>query len=174
VYRLFKRLGVTQRQIAGLTGQSQSEVCEILKGRQVFNVLVLERVAGGFGIPRARLGVSYGETGPDSSSVAEEVDEAVKRRAVLAAMMNEPLVILGKPITLSLPTPTNGPLPSRVGMAHVRAVRAVTGRLRGVVRYCGGQAEQFAAAVARLRPSRITTTIQNFFIRLRIVTGVPT
>jgi hypothetical protein len=44
LYRLLKRLGVTQRQIAGLTGQSQSEVCEILKGRQVLNVLVLDRI----------------------------------------------------------------------------------------------------------------------------------
>ncbi|MBY8854580.1 helix-turn-helix domain-containing protein, partial [Saccharothrix sp. MB29] len=35
VYRLLRRHGVSQRQIAALTGQSQSEVSEILKGRQV-------------------------------------------------------------------------------------------------------------------------------------------
>jgi len=35
VYRLLGRLGVSQRRIAQLTGQSQSEVCEILNGRQV-------------------------------------------------------------------------------------------------------------------------------------------
>jgi hypothetical protein len=32
LYRLLGRLGVTQRQITQLTDQSQSEVCEILKG----------------------------------------------------------------------------------------------------------------------------------------------
>jgi len=31
LYRLLGRLGVTQRRIAQLTGQSQSEVCEILR-----------------------------------------------------------------------------------------------------------------------------------------------
>ncbi|MGH3865524.1 MAG: hypothetical protein ACRDQ4_05160 [Pseudonocardiaceae bacterium] len=41
LFRLVQRLGVTQRQIAGLTGQSQSEVCAILKGRKVTNVFVL-------------------------------------------------------------------------------------------------------------------------------------
>jgi len=34
VYRQLRRVGVSQRQIAALTGQSQSEVSEILKGRQ--------------------------------------------------------------------------------------------------------------------------------------------
>jgi transcriptional regulator with XRE-family HTH domain len=149
LYWLLQRLGVTQRQIAELTGQPQSEVCAILKGRQVLNVLVLRRIADGLGIPRERMFPGYGEKGPDPAPVAEEVDEAVKRRTILAAMMNEPLMILGKPITLPLPTPTKDPLPSRVGMAHVRAVRTVTEHLRALTRYCGGQADQFTAAVAR-------------------------
>jgi hypothetical protein len=34
LYRLLGRIGVSQRQIAQLTGQSQAEVCEIRKGRQ--------------------------------------------------------------------------------------------------------------------------------------------
>lgn len=61
LYRLLGRLGVTQRQIAQLTDQSQSEVCEILKGRKVRDVWVLERITDGLGIPRARMGLSYGE-----------------------------------------------------------------------------------------------------------------
>ena len=35
VYRLLNDAGVAQRRIAELTGQSQPEVCEILKGRRV-------------------------------------------------------------------------------------------------------------------------------------------
>lgn len=35
VYRLLQRIGISQRHIATLTTQSQSEISEILKGRQV-------------------------------------------------------------------------------------------------------------------------------------------
>jgi predicted XRE-type DNA-binding protein len=38
VYRLLRQAGVTQREIASLTGQSQSEVSDIVKGRQVRDV----------------------------------------------------------------------------------------------------------------------------------------
>jgi len=44
---------MSQHHLAALVGQGQSEVSEILKGRQVLNVLVLERIADGLGIPRA-------------------------------------------------------------------------------------------------------------------------
>lgn len=45
------------------------------KGRQVLNVLVLERIADVLGVPRARMGLSCGETGPESAPVVEEVSE---------------------------------------------------------------------------------------------------
>jgi hypothetical protein len=44
VYRLLQRDGVSQREIARRTGQAQSEVSEILRGRQVRDVTVLERI----------------------------------------------------------------------------------------------------------------------------------
>ena len=47
LYRVFKDEGITQRTIAELTGQSQSEVSEILKGRRVRDVTVLERICDG-------------------------------------------------------------------------------------------------------------------------------
>ena len=47
LYRLLKGEGVTQRQIAELTGQSQSEVSEILKGRRVLAYDLLVRIAEG-------------------------------------------------------------------------------------------------------------------------------
>ena len=62
LYRLLKDAGLTQRRIAELTGQSQSEVSEILKGRQVRDVTVLERIAEGLGIPRELMGLSFGES----------------------------------------------------------------------------------------------------------------
>ncbi|MDQ3762661.1 MAG: helix-turn-helix domain-containing protein [Actinomycetota bacterium] len=149
VYRLLWQAGVTQRQIAQLTGQSQSEVCEILKGRQVRDVWVLERIADGLGVPRAWMGLSYGEEEPDSPSAQEDVDEDMKRRALIAttsgAVLGQVLKGLGEPIELALPT---GPgLPSRLGMSHVHTVQAVTERLRNVARSYGGQADLFGAAV---------------------------
>jgi transcriptional regulator with XRE-family HTH domain len=49
LYRLLRRAGISQRQIAALTGQSQSEVSEILKGRQVMAYDVLVRISDGLG-----------------------------------------------------------------------------------------------------------------------------
>jgi len=146
LYRLLQRLGMTQREIALLTGQSQPEVFEILKGRKVRDVWVLARITDGLGIPRARMGLSYGEQGPDSP-VAEEVDEGMKRRLLLSAALGEAFLGLGEPI--EVPLPTEDPLHSRLGMSHVHEVRAVTERLRGVGRYYGGQAGLFGDAVRR-------------------------
>ena len=52
LYRLLKGEGVTQRQIAALTGQSQPEVSDILAGRKVLSYDLLVRIAVGLGIPR--------------------------------------------------------------------------------------------------------------------------
>ena len=145
LFRLLKRLGVTQRQIAGLTGQSQSEVSDILKGRQVLNVLVLRRIADGLGISRERMFLGYGEKGP---SAKQEVPEKVKRRAAFAAVLGEPLLNLrGEPITLGLPT--DEPLPTRLSMNHVHEVWSCTDQLVGRARYYGGQAGSFGDAVRR-------------------------
>ncbi len=55
---------VSQRRIAALTGQSQSEISEIISGRQVTSVAVLERIADGLGVPRAWLGLGGGASAP--------------------------------------------------------------------------------------------------------------
>jgi transcriptional regulator with XRE-family HTH domain len=60
VFRLVQRFGVSQRRIAALTGQS--EISEILSGRQVLSYEVLARVADGFGIPRGWMGLSYDDS----------------------------------------------------------------------------------------------------------------
>ncbi|MGH3771618.1 MAG: helix-turn-helix domain-containing protein [Pseudonocardiaceae bacterium] len=146
LYRLLRRVGVSQRQIAQLTGQSQSEVSEIiLKGRQVLNVRVLERIADGLGIPRARMGLSYGE---DAPSAEKEVDEDVKRRIMIAASMatalHEAIQALSEP--LQLPLPTNDELPTSLDMSHVHAVRTATTQLVRMVRYHGGQGGLLSSA----------------------------
>jgi transcriptional regulator with XRE-family HTH domain len=61
VYRWLQRFGVSQRAIAAASEQSQSEVSEIMKGRQIRSYDVLVRIAEGFSIPRGRMGLEYDE-----------------------------------------------------------------------------------------------------------------
>jgi transcriptional regulator with XRE-family HTH domain len=101
---------------------SQSEVSEILKGRQVMSHDVLVRIAEGLGIPRGLMGLAYDEG-------VEEVDEEMKRRALFGvasvALFNSP--VLGELLQLPKPaTPT--PLPSRLGASDVTALRNLRSR----------------------------------------------
>jgi transcriptional regulator with XRE-family HTH domain len=59
VFRILQGLGLSQRHIARLTGQSQSEISEILAGRGVTSYNVLTRIADGLGAPRGLLGLAY-------------------------------------------------------------------------------------------------------------------
>ena len=59
IYAVLNReLGIPQRQLGMLTGQSQSEIAEILAGRQVLTYDLLLRVATNLGIPLWRMGLS--------------------------------------------------------------------------------------------------------------------
>ncbi|MGH3940288.1 MAG: helix-turn-helix domain-containing protein [Pseudonocardiaceae bacterium] len=137
--------GLTQRQIAGRTGQSQSEVCEILAGRTVISYDVLARVAEGFGIPRELMGLSW--WGPDGSyhgpegtypercpvaDTSKEASAEMLRRHLIAlggaAMVGTPVAKLGA-LLAQLPGPPPVPLPSRLSGAHVIQVRDLTQRL---------------------------------------------
>ena len=58
VYRILQKCGISQRRIAMLTGQSQSEISEILAGRRVVSYDVLVRIALGLGVPRGWMGLA--------------------------------------------------------------------------------------------------------------------
>ncbi|MGH3908384.1 MAG: helix-turn-helix domain-containing protein, partial [Pseudonocardiaceae bacterium] len=157
VYQILYRSGVSQREIARRTGQSQSEVSDILRGgRQVRDVEVLERIADGLGVPRPYLRLlTYApdETGayPETEGgLDSEGDEAVKRRALIAATslaaLGEVVKGMGEVAELALPRSGDEPLPSRLTTSHVHAVEAVTQQLRNVTRQYGGQAGLFGAA----------------------------
>lgn len=156
VYRLLTDTDISQRQIAQLTGQSQSEVSEVLKGRRVMAYDVLVRIAQGLEVPRAWMGLAYDE-GAESTdpTVGEEVvDEDMRRRALLAAAS---AALLGAPVlgeVLELPTPpaTPTPLPSRLGASDVAALKELTAQLRTVARNHGGGADVVTAVANRSRP----------------------
>jgi transcriptional regulator with XRE-family HTH domain len=135
VYRLLQREGVTQREIAQRTGQSQSEVSEILRGRRVRDVLVLERIVDGLGVPRAFMRLTGGADGAYSGKDAvfgspEEV-EKMRRRVLLA---NAGVSVVGRPVDklgelIALPGPAPVELPSRLDWVHVAQVQDQTRRL---------------------------------------------
>lgn len=145
VYRNLRKEGISQRQIAALTGQSQSEVSEILKGRQVMAYDVLARIADGLGVPRGYMGLAYDEAteiqvvGAADEQQAEE-DESVKRRNFLAHAAQ---VTMGAAVFGSSPqawgaSPARTPAPGHIGMTDVRQVEAATRALRALDYQYGG------------------------------------
>lgn len=59
VYRLLQRQGYSQNAIGALVGQSQPEVCAVVRGRRVRTYDVLARVAHGLGAPPGYLGLAW-------------------------------------------------------------------------------------------------------------------
>lgn len=99
LYQALNDAGISQRRIATLTGQSQSEVSEIARGgRLVENYGLLVRIGEGLGIPRERMGLSYstcgeGDTYSEGVTVAEPpegVDEGMLRESLTAALDTRP------------------------------------------------------------------------------------
>jgi transcriptional regulator with XRE-family HTH domain len=172
VYRLLRRVGVSQRQIAAMTGQSQSEVSEILKGRQVMAYDVLARIADGLGIPRGYMGLAYDEAtatsvvGRPDGEQAEE-DESVKRRKFLgnAAAVMFGAAVLGQEEGQWLPSPVQTPAPGRVGLSDVRQIEASTKALRGLdYQYGGGSCRDAVVAqlswAQRMLDAQLSDTVQ--------------
>ncbi|MGH3683779.1 MAG: helix-turn-helix domain-containing protein [Pseudonocardiaceae bacterium] len=168
VYRLLNAAGVPQRTIAALVGQSQSEISEIINGRQVQAYAVLHRICTGLGVPGEAMGLCVGAY-PGSSAVAEvsEEDEAeVLRRQFDHLFAVTGVAVLGTASSglgrFLSPTarPPGQPLavPTRIGRADVQAIRELTAAVAETARTVGGQAgpacalaewaDQFLAAEA--------------------------
>ncbi|MGH3925706.1 MAG: helix-turn-helix domain-containing protein, partial [Pseudonocardiaceae bacterium] len=165
VYRLLYRDGVSQREIARRTGQSQSEVSEIMhRGRQVRDITVLERIADGLGVPRPSLRLLEHAPG-DEDAYGEEVTVAETSEEVGAEMLRRHLIALGGvaiagatvaklgELLAELPGPPPLPLPSRLDLIHVAQVRDLTRRLGEADnhRICDAEVLGAAAAWATLR-----------------------
>ncbi|MGH3812656.1 MAG: helix-turn-helix domain-containing protein [Pseudonocardiaceae bacterium] len=142
--------GLSYREIGRRTGTHESVIYEIRKGRTVENYNVLVRIAEGLAIPREALGLGFG-TYADRVTVAdsaERVDEAMRRRALLAAGAT---AVVGLPLlgeARQLPAPGE-PMPSRIGMADVADVEYQTAQLRALARQRGGQASAVRAVADR-------------------------
>jgi transcriptional regulator with XRE-family HTH domain len=154
IFRIVNESGIPQRRIAELVGMKQSEVSEILKGRQVQAYDVMKRVCEGLEIPPGMMGLAYDEgcAPGDPSEPVKEMDEEMKRRALLAAGTT---ALLGSPVlgeVLELPRPSEPtPLPSRLVAADVVAMRQLTASLQEVARTYGGCAEMVGHVASRSR-----------------------
>ncbi len=150
VYRLLNQAGVAQRTIAALVGQSQSEVSEIIKGRQVQAYDVLDRICTGLGAPRAVMGLSFGAYPGDSpvGELSEEDEAEVLRRQfdhLLAvagvAVLGTAVPGLGKVLSpAALPSGRPSAVPARIGRVDVEAIRGLTRAVAEAARTVGGQA----------------------------------
>jgi transcriptional regulator with XRE-family HTH domain len=158
LYHALKDAGLTQRRIAELTGQSQSEVSEILNGRRVRDVTVLERICDGLGIPPELMGLSYGGHGAYGGQgtvvSTEEVIEMLRRHLIALGggiAVGAPAAKLGELLKHLVELPDLSPvsLPSQLSHVHVMKVRDLARRLHEGGRAYGSDPEVSSAAAAR-------------------------
>jgi transcriptional regulator with XRE-family HTH domain len=168
VYSLLRDAGISQRRIADLVGQTQSEVSEILGGRSVRAYDVLVRVADGLGVPREYLGLAhvpaYG--GEEDEGKTRTEAEAVKRRRFLT---NAAAVVVGYAV-FGAALPTSQPrsvadVPNRVGAADVQRLRATTVAFRQLDYQHGGGACQAAAAAQVREAERLFSAVMTDDVR---------
>ncbi|MGH4021757.1 MAG: hypothetical protein ACRDT0_21490 [Pseudonocardiaceae bacterium] len=130
---------LTQRQLARLLDCSQSQIHEIIHGRQVWAYPVLERYSVRLSIPRGYMGIAFtnnldsdgrpelepGEA--ETSGDGGKEDDAMERRQFVAngAAIVFGSVVLGRETDFVIPF-THPEIRSHVGMADVKHVRDLT------------------------------------------------
>ncbi|MEN3611362.1 helix-turn-helix transcriptional regulator [Plantactinospora sp. ZYX-F-223] len=157
VYERLQRVGISQRHIARLTGQSASEVYEVLRGRRVMAHDVLVRIADGLGVPRGYMGLAYDESTEAALDLATAAcsPEEGEREQVRALLSHAANVTMGtsvsdvarwwQPIDRDV-----APAPSHVGACDVEHVRALTAAMRALdYRHGGGACRDAVAAQVR-------------------------
>lgn len=130
VFRLLNHSGVSQRRIAALTGQNQSEISDILAGRQVQAYDVLARIADGLGVPRGYMGLAYTNTAAYAPPGGTE--DRMERRDFLGLVSK---IVMGAALTapeldLLCVSPGVTPVPHRIGKTEVAQLRTLTAALR--------------------------------------------
>jgi len=146
VFRLLQRVGVSQRRIAALTGQSQSEISEILGGRQVVSYDVLARIADGLGVPRGQLGLAYDDLTAQMVGEPMPAPEDEDSRRLMARLTELSMGVASvDPQAFDQPVaPTWAKTPERVGLADVARLEDMTTRLRAMDHEHGGGAARDA------------------------------
>ncbi|MGB8199822.1 MAG: helix-turn-helix transcriptional regulator [Pseudonocardiaceae bacterium] len=180
VYRLLRRVGISQRHIAALTGQSQSEISEILKGRQVMAYDVLVRISGGLGIPRGYMGLAYDPaTATSMVGAADDADAAKKKAEEAESVKRRNLLEHGSAMLFGTtvaavdrrhwsPSLAQTPMPSQIGMTDVMQVEATTRALRALDYEFGGGTCRDAVLAQLSWAQRLLNTSAKEEVRLRL------
>ncbi|SDC20541.1 helix-turn-helix domain-containing protein [Actinokineospora iranica] len=143
VYRQLKRHGVSQRRIAALTGQSQPEVSEIMRGRQVMAYEVLSRIADGLGVPRGLMGLAYDSPRVASCAGPTEGESDVERRGFIGLVAKAAVVGLsGAELDSIRVLHQATPMPGRIGHADVS-------NLETTVQFFRAQDDQFGGGAVK-------------------------
>ena len=166
LYQVLKdEVRLTQRQIAELAGQSQSEVSEILAGRKVLSYALLVRIADRLAVPRELMGLSWWgpegtHAGPDGAyrgevtvSEPERLAEMLRRHLIalasIAALASNPLAKLTELLEhVELPSPSPVPLPSQLAGIHVAKVRDLTRQLNQAATTPSGSDPELSSTAA--------------------------
>jgi transcriptional regulator with XRE-family HTH domain len=131
VFRILRDAGVSQAAIAIATGQRQSEVSEIISGRQVQSIALLERIADGLGVPRGWMGLAYDPdlepepVSPEESKTEDENNANLLRHGA-TVLCGRPVFGPADPIRVRN---TRTPMPRRIGPGDVEQVASTTERL---------------------------------------------
>jgi transcriptional regulator with XRE-family HTH domain len=140
VFRILRDAGVHQTDIARATGQQQSEISEIISGRQVQSIVLLRRIADGLGVPRGWMGLAYAPgLAPEPTAPEDVAPEDERRRNMLLRAIT---LLCGKPVfgavnPISIKhAPT--PVPRRIGLADVKQVAITTARFDQLTGDLGG------------------------------------
>ena len=149
IYAVLRRRGLSQRRLAALTGQAQSEISEILAGRrQVESYDLLGRIADGLGIPRGYMGLAYDdETAAGLTGTAPGEDESVQRRMFLGYAAAIAAGGLASGIESWKPTADTSatPVPHHVGVRDIEQIEDVVRALRRLDYSHGGGTVRDAA-----------------------------
>ncbi|MFD1047658.1 helix-turn-helix domain-containing protein, partial [Kibdelosporangium lantanae] len=142
VYQLLAASGVSQRRIAALTGQNQSEISDINQGRQVQAYDLLARIADGLGIPRGYMGLAYTDitTRRLATPPSTAKDDWMERRTFLGLVSK---LVMGAALTpaeldVIATAPGHTPVPTHVGATDVAQVQTMTKALRAYDAQHGG------------------------------------
>jgi transcriptional regulator with XRE-family HTH domain len=142
VFRLLQRVGVSQRRIAALTGQSQSEISEILAGRQVVSYEVLTRIADGLGAGRGQLGLAYDDVTAQLVGDATPADDDDESRRLMSRLAE--LTMGGAPADPKVWEQPVAPAwtlpPDQIGPGDVARLEVITAQLRVMDHQLGGGA----------------------------------
>lgn len=178
VFRGLKGYGYSQRSIGELTQQSQSEISDIMGGREVLAYPVLVRIADGLRIPRGYMGLGrydHGEQTPveEALTVGATTNDEVEE--IRGALKHAAEVMMGTalPETERWWQPlaeARTPVPDKIGSIDVANLEHLTRILRAVDYQNGGGAcrEAVIAQTAHARAMMRSVCTEDVRRRLHL------